>query len=148
MNSASISLEKKTPDGASDALVPIANALSISSCSEKLLQMKAEALLMVTRLSFSHLNKLIFAVTEPELPCHFFFQIRRYKEVIDLCENTLQTAEKNYVSEGPVGIGSKHHSLIVWRWNMISKSHFYLGSLEVALDTLEKLQQVGSSRNE
>lgn len=120
MNSASISLEKKTPDGASDALVPIANALSISSCSEKLLQMKAEALLM----------------------------IRRYKEVIELCENTLQTAEKNYVSEGPDGIGSKHHSLIVWRWNMISKSHFYLGNLEVALDTLEKLQQVGSSRNE
>ncbi|KAH0882032.1 hypothetical protein HID58_058128 [Brassica napus] len=119
-NSASIFLEKRTPDGASDALVPITNALSISSCSEKLLQMKAEAMLM----------------------------IRRYKEVIELCENTLQTAERNYVSAGPDGIGSKHQSLIVWRWNMVSKSHFYLGNLEIALDTLEKLQQMGSSRNE
>ncbi|XP_013636555.1 PREDICTED: uncharacterized protein LOC106342233 [Brassica oleracea var. oleracea] len=119
-NSASIFLEKRTPDGASDALVPITNALSISSCSEKLLQMKGEAMLM----------------------------IRRYKEVIELCENTLQTAERNYVSAGPDGIGSKHHSLIVWRWNMVSKSHFYLGNLEMALDTLEKLQQMGSSCNE
>ncbi|KAJ0258298.1 Heat shock protein DnaJ with tetratricopeptide repeat-containing protein [Hirschfeldia incana] len=126
MNSASIFLEKRTPDGASDALVPITNALSISSCSEKLLQMKAEAMLM----------------------------IRRYKEVIELCENTLETAERNYVSAGPDGminvdgIGPKHHSLMVWRWNMISRSHFYLGNLETALDTLEKLQQVGSSRSE
>ncbi|CAH8392834.1 unnamed protein product [Eruca vesicaria subsp. sativa] len=126
MNSASMFLEKRTPDGASEALVPIANALSVSSCSEKLLQMKAEAMLMN----------------------------RRYKEVIELCENTLQTAERNYVSAGPDGmenvdgVGSKHHSLIVWRWNMISKSHFYLGNLEMALDTLEKLQQAGSSRNE
>ncbi|KAF3582698.1 hypothetical protein DY000_02028472 [Brassica cretica] len=119
-NSASIFLEKRTPDGASDALVPITNALSISSCSEKLLQMKAEAMLM----------------------------IRRYKEVIELCENTLQTADRNFVSAGPDGIGSKHHSLIVWRWNMVSKSHFYLGNLEIALDTLEKLQQMGSSCNE
>lgn len=85
----------------------------------------------------------------------FFFQIRRYKEVIELCENTLQTAERNYVSAGSDdminmdGTGSKHHhSLIIWRWNMISKSHFYLGNLEMALDTLEKLQQVESSRNE
>lgn len=81
-------------------------------------------------------------------------QVRRYKEVIELCENTLQTAERNYVSAGLVGmtnvdgLASKHHSLIVWRWNMISKSHFYLGNLEMALDILEKLQQLGSSRNE
>jgi DnaJ family protein C protein 7 len=53
---ASIFLEKRTPDGASDALVPIANALSISSCSDKLLQMKAEALFMVSSLSFSLLK--------------------------------------------------------------------------------------------
>ncbi|VVB03022.1 unnamed protein product [Arabis nemorensis] len=125
-NCASVFLEKRTPDGASDALVSIANALSISSCSDKLLQMKAEALLM----------------------------IRRYNEVIELCEYTLQTAERNFVSAGLVGmtnvdlLGSKHHSLIVWRWNMISKSHFYLGNLETALDLLENLQQVGSSCNE
>ncbi|CAL9236481.1 unnamed protein product [Arabidopsis halleri] len=119
-------LEKRTPDGASDALVPIANALTISSCSDKLLQMKAEAL----------------------------FMIRRYKEVIELCENTLQTAERNFVSAGLSGttnvdgLGSTYHSLIVWRWNMISKSHFYLGNLEKALDISEKLQQVGYTCNE
>ncbi|AEC09994.1 Heat shock protein DnaJ with tetratricopeptide repeat-containing protein [Arabidopsis thaliana] len=123
---ASIFLEKRTPDGASDALVPIANALSISSCSDKLLQMKAEAL----------------------------FMIRRYKEVIELCENTLQTAERNFVSAGiggttnVNGLGSTYHSLIVWRWNKISKSHFYLGNLEKALDILEKLQQVEYTCNE
>uniref|UniRef100_A0A1J3H346 DnaJ-like protein subfamily C member 7 n=1 Tax=Noccaea caerulescens TaxID=107243 RepID=A0A1J3H346_NOCCA len=115
---ASILMEKRTPEGASDALVPIANALSISSCSEKLLQMKAEAL----------------------------FMIRDYKEVIELCENSLQTAERNSVSVGlggmknVDGLGSKYHSLIVWRCNMISKSHFYLGNLEMALEILEKLQ--------
>ncbi|ESQ52872.1 hypothetical protein EUTSA_v10016164mg [Eutrema salsugineum] len=125
-NCASIFLEKRTPDGASDALVPIANALSISSCSDKLLQMKAEALVM----------------------------LRHYKEVIELCENTLETAKRNTVSAGIGGITnvdglqSTHHSLIVWRWNMISKSHFYLGNLEMALGILEKLQQLGSSHNE
>ncbi|XP_023639970.1 uncharacterized protein LOC17889764 isoform X2 [Capsella rubella] len=123
---ASILLEKRTPDGASDALVPIANALLISSCSDKLLQMKAEAL----------------------------FMIRRYKEVIELCDNTLQTAERNIVSEGIGGttnvdrLGSTHHALIVWRWNMISKSHFYLGNLEKSLNILEKLQQVEYNYNE
>ncbi|KAL1206855.1 TPR repeat-containing thioredoxin TTL4 [Cardamine amara subsp. amara] len=123
---ASIFLEKRTTDGASDALVPIANALLISSCSDKLLQMKAEAL----------------------------FMIRHYKEVVELCENTLQRAERSSVSAGfsgmknVDGLGSTHHSLIVWRWNMISKSHFYLGNLEMALDILEKLQQMGSSHNE
>ncbi|CAN8286985.1 unnamed protein product [Cochlearia groenlandica] len=113
-NSASIFLGKRTPNGASDALVPIASALSISSCSDKLLQMKADAL----------------------------FMIRKYKEVIELCENTLQTAERNS------SLRSKHHSLIVWRWNMTSKSHFYLGNLELALDILKKLQQMESSLNE
>lgn len=57
-------MEKRTPEGASDALVPIVSALSISSCSEKLLQMKAEALFMVSRLSFSAPKKLNFTLTE------------------------------------------------------------------------------------
>jgi DnaJ family protein C protein 7 len=32
----------------------------------------------------------------------------------------------------------------VWRWHLISKSNFYLGKLEVALDLLEKLEQMRS----
>lgn len=73
-------------------------------------------------------------------------QIRDYTEVIELCGNTLETAKRNSVSAGlggmtnVNGLGSKYHSLIVWRCNMISKSHFYLGNLEMALEILEKLQ--------
>lgn len=40
-------LEQKTSEAASDALEIIVDALSISSYSEKLLEMKAEALYMV-----------------------------------------------------------------------------------------------------
>lgn len=40
-------LEQKTSEAASSALKRINEALSISSCSEKLLEMKAEALYMV-----------------------------------------------------------------------------------------------------
>lgn len=63
-------------------------------------------------------------------------------------------AERNFVSAGidgtknVDGIGSTHHTLIFWRWNMISKSHFYLGNLEKALNILEKLQQVEYNYNE
>lgn len=40
-------LEQKTSEAASSALERINEALSISSCSEKLLEMKADALYMV-----------------------------------------------------------------------------------------------------
>ncbi|CAK7342656.1 unnamed protein product [Dovyalis caffra] len=117
-------LEERTYGAALSALDVIAEALSISPYSERLLEMKAE----------------------------FLFMLRKYKEVIQLCEETLCAAEKNFASIGADGqfadIGcseSENCSFArVWRWQLISKSYFYLGKLEVALDLLEKLEQMGS----
>jgi DnaJ family protein C protein 7 len=72
--------------------------------------------------------------------------------VIQLCEQTLCAAEKYFASVGADGqfvdIGcseSENCSFArVWRWHLISKSNFYLGKLEVALDLLEKLEQMRS----
>lgn len=69
-----------------------------------------------------------------------------------MCEQSLSAAEKNFVSIGMdrqfVDIGcseSENCSFArVWRWHLISKSYFYLGKLEVALDLLQKLEQMGS----
>ncbi|XP_010544838.1 PREDICTED: uncharacterized protein LOC104817287 isoform X2 [Tarenaya hassleriana] len=124
-NSATKLLEKRTTDAASEALGPIADALSISSCSEKLLRMKAEAL----------------------------FMAQQYKQVIELCEHTLHIVEMNTASAGsmdcltsPGNMRSNHRSpTTVWGLNLISKSHFCMGNLETALDKLQKLQQVESS---
>ncbi|KAL9361433.1 hypothetical protein Peur_044218 [Populus x canadensis] len=115
-------LEERTYDAAVNALDAIGEALSISPYSERLLEMKAEFLFM------------------------------KYKEVIQLCEQTLCAAEKYFASIGADGqfvdIGcseSENCSFArVWRWHLISKSNFYLGKLEVALDLLEKLEQMRS----
>ncbi|KDO48233.1 hypothetical protein CISIN_1g0021991mg, partial [Citrus sinensis] len=109
-------LEQKTSEAASSALERINEALSISSCSEKLLEMKADALYM----------------------------LRKYEEAIQLCEHTLPVAEKNFASV-LADNGSVTYSLArLWRWRLISKSYFCIGKLEVALDLLQKLEQVGS----
>ncbi|KAJ0043579.1 hypothetical protein Pint_17809 [Pistacia integerrima] len=120
-------LEQKTLEAASDALEIIVEALSISSCSEKLLEMKAESL----------------------------YLLRKYQEAIQLCEQTLAVAEKNFASVGTdnasVNVnasGSIRYSLArLWRWRLISKSYFCLGKLEAALDLLQKLEQVGSLKD-
>ncbi|KAJ6304180.1 hypothetical protein OIU77_017952 [Salix suchowensis] len=117
-------LEERTYDATLNALDVIAEALSISPCSERLLEMKAE----------------------------FLFMLRKYKEVIQMCEQTLSAAEKNFVSTGVDGqfvdiscSESKNCSYArVWRWHLISKSYFYLGKLDVALDLLQKLELMGS----
>lgn len=79
-------------------------------------------------------------------------QLQKYEEVIQLCEQTLCAAEKNFISSGTddqfVDKGDSQtnsHSFVrLWRWHLISKSYFYLGRLEAALDLLEKLEQMGS----
>uniref|UniRef100_A0A6M2F8I0 J domain-containing protein n=1 Tax=Populus davidiana TaxID=266767 RepID=A0A6M2F8I0_9ROSI len=117
-------LEERTYDAAVKALDAIGEALSISPYSERLLEMKAE----------------------------FLFMLQKYKEVIQLCEQTLSAAEKHFASIGADGqfvdtgcSESENCSFArVWRWHLISKSNFYLGKLEVALDLLEKLEQMGS----
>lgn len=80
------------------------------------------------------------------------FQLRKYQEAIQLCEQTLDVAEKNFALErtdkGSVDVkasGSIRCSPArLWRWHLISKSYFCLGKLEVALDLLQKLEQLGS----
>ncbi|KAJ6741771.1 HEAT SHOCK PROTEIN DNAJ WITH TETRATRICOPEPTIDE REPEAT-CONTAINING PROTEIN [Salix viminalis] len=117
-------LEVRTYDAAVNALDAITEAMSISPYSERLLKMKAE----------------------------FLFMLRKYKEVIQLCEQTLCDAEKNFASIDAdwqfvdTGCSESENCPFVraWRWHLISKSNFYLGKLEVALDLLEKLERMGS----
>ncbi|KAK4371372.1 hypothetical protein RND71_010847 [Anisodus tanguticus] len=111
-------LQQRTPDAAKNALGIINEALSISCYSEKLLEMKGEAL------------------------C----KLQMYNEVIELCENSLDIAEKNFTS-GFANLGdldSKSSSLRLWRWHLKSRSHFHLGKLEMALDLIEKQEQMVS----
>ncbi|KAL7195966.1 hypothetical protein ACSBR1_036070 [Camellia fascicularis] len=110
-------LRQRTSNAAISALEIISQVLSISSYSEKLLDMKGEALLM----------------------------LRRYEEVIQLCEQTLVFAEKNFAvvtGDNNIvnvdGLEYKNSSIRLWRWLLISKSYFYLGRLDEALDLLEK----------
>lgn len=111
-------LLQKTFSDAENALGVIAEALVISPYSEKLLESKAEAL----------------------------FMLRRYEEVIQLCGQTLEAAEKNSPLLGADGQSSyseasellKCYSFRIWRYCLIFRSNFYLGKLEEAVDFLEK----------
>lgn len=124
MNQCAELLQKRTSDAAANALGLIDEALSISMYSEKLLEMKAEALCM----------------------------LRKYEEVVQLCEQTLDFAEKNFAMLRACnqlaslnGHECKKYSYVrLWRLRLISKSYFHLGSLKVALDLLEKQEQGGS----
>ncbi|XP_010938663.1 uncharacterized protein [Elaeis guineensis] len=115
-------LLKRTPNEVTQALQFISEALSISSHSENLLEMKAEALLM----------------------------LHNYEEVIQLCEQSLDSAKRNSFLAGsddqlenPDSSGqTKSSSVKLWRWHLISKSYFYLGKLEEALELLRKHEQV------
>ncbi|XP_031474202.1 uncharacterized protein LOC116246453 isoform X2 [Nymphaea colorata] len=111
-------LLQKTPDATANALQVIDEALLISRCSECLFGLKAEALLM----------------------------LRKYEDVIQLCEQTLGSAERNSVL---VSSHSSHKhddgtaklekgTARIWRWCMIARGYFLLGRLEDALDLLEK----------
>ncbi|MBA0684221.1 hypothetical protein Goari_025816, partial [Gossypium aridum] len=119
-------LEEKSSNAASSALDAISEALSISSRSEKLLEMKAEALYM----------------------------LKRYEEAIQLCEQPLFVAQ-NSSSEAEIdkqitstdGCGC-YSTAMLWRWNLMSKSYFYMGKLEKALELLQKLEHVGSWKDE
>ncbi|KAF5743763.1 hypothetical protein HS088_TW08G00350 [Tripterygium wilfordii] len=116
-------LLSRTTKDADTALEVIADALSISSYSEKLLEMRAEAL----------------------------FTLRRYEEVILLCEQTFDSAEMNSPSidgdslvENPDGsVVSKSPSFRLWRCLLIFRSLFYLGRLEEAIASLEKQEGRG-----
>ncbi|PHT54584.1 hypothetical protein CQW23_09046 [Capsicum baccatum] len=111
-------LQQRTPDAAKNALGITDEALSVSCYSEKLLEMKGEAL------------------------C----KLQMYNEVIELCEKSLDVAEKNFSSDiaNLDDLNSKSSSFILWRWHLKSRSHFHLGKLEMALDLIEKHEQMAS----
>ncbi|KAJ0582602.1 putative DnaJ domain, tetratricopeptide-like helical domain superfamily [Helianthus annuus] len=96
-------LQQKTYESAMTALGIISDALSLSCYSEKLLNMKGEALCV----------------------------LGKHKDVVQLCEQTLDAAEKNFATESKL-----------WRWNLMSKSYFHLGRLDIALDFIEKHEQL------
>ncbi|PKA58579.1 TPR repeat-containing thioredoxin TTL2 [Apostasia shenzhenica] len=122
LKTSSVFLTKKTSCDATKALEIISEAASISPYSESLLEMKAEALII----------------------------LRNYEEVIQVCEQSLELAEKNGVISVADGrfketsdFESTESSFVkFWRWRIISKSYFYLGRLEEACELLEKHEKM------
>ncbi|KAL0929017.1 hypothetical protein M5K25_000956 [Dendrobium thyrsiflorum] len=114
-------LTKRTQDDATKVLEIISEALSIASYSEILLEMKAEALV----------------------------KLRNFDEAIQICEQTLELAEKNdsitendcQSKETDCSKSMESHSSF-WRWRIIAKSYFYLGKLEEANELLQKHEKV------
>ncbi|XP_059429535.1 uncharacterized protein LOC132163311 isoform X2 [Corylus avellana] len=120
MNRSTELLKRGMSSDVETALEVIAEALMISSYSEKLLEMKAEAL----------------------------FMLRRYDEVIQLCNQTLGSAEKN---SPPVDANGQETSLHgseflnkfyfkLWRCRLIFKAYFHLGRFDEGLALLEEQQ--------
>ncbi|XP_062231256.1 uncharacterized protein LOC133928786 [Phragmites australis] len=114
-------LQKRTSPEARTALDLISNALHISPHSDSLMEMKAEALLM----------------------------LRRYEEVIQLCQESVNPTERNSVFYNANGqprnftVSEKTPcSGRYWRPYLICKSYFLSGKLEEALDLLNKHEQV------
>lgn len=108
-------IQHRTKDSAAIALSVIDEALSISSYSEKLLELKGKALVA----------------------------LYKYEKVIQLCEKTLDFAEKNFpmVSVVASADGSqckKQTSVRLWRLRLMSKAYFHLGKLEKTLDLLKE----------
>ncbi|BAU00669.1 hypothetical protein LR48_Vigan442s011600 [Vigna angularis] len=120
-------LQRRTADDAEKALEHINEALAITSYSEKLLEKKAEAL----------------------------FMLCRYEEVIQLCEETFGSAEKNaypldadcIVTDLDSAQLSKGFYFRFWRCSMMLKSYFHLGKLEEGLSLLEEQEDKVSAMN-
>lgn len=118
--SAGLLLQRK-PSDIESALRVIAEALVISPYSEQLLERRAEAV----------------------------FMLGRHEEVIELCVQSLEAAEKNSPLLGANGQSSnleaaeplKQYYFRIWRYRLIFKSNFHLGKLEDALDFLENQEQ-------
>ncbi|XP_057535351.1 uncharacterized protein LOC130813528 [Amaranthus tricolor] len=105
-------LKQRTSEAAVDALKCIDEAMSISIYSEKLLELRAQALCMLAR----------------------------HEEAIALCQKTLDFAEKNFMAVTPENyeVDESSTDVRMWRYCTLSKCHFHLGNLEAACDLLEK----------
>ncbi|KAF8765810.1 hypothetical protein HU200_008322 [Digitaria exilis] len=114
-------LEKRASPAATTALELISNALHISPHSDSFKEMKAEALLT----------------------------LRRYDEVIQLCQESINPAESNSILSNSNGEPKNSRvsertqfSGRYWRPYLICKSYFLSGKLDEALDLLKKHDQV------
>ncbi|KAM1079625.1 hypothetical protein EV1_014256 [Malus domestica] len=65
--------------------------------------------------------------------------LQRYEEAMRLCEQSMAFADSNFS-------GYEIYQVKLWRWFFVSKSYFHLGRLEAALDLLNKLEKVGSTK--
>ncbi|KAJ7522446.1 hypothetical protein O6H91_18G010800 [Diphasiastrum complanatum] len=89
-----------------------------------------------------------------ELKAHALFALRRFEEVIQLCEQSLALAERNF----PVNIGkslsnlatdrseaafdySLYSNVKLWRQKFTAKAYFHLGKLEEALELIQKMEE-------
>eukprot|EP00250_Pteridium_aquilinum_P018047 c23915_g1_i1 orf=359-5419(+) len=120
-------LQKQTLKDSTNALRLVNEALSISSFSEPLHELKAQILL----------------------------SLRRYEECLQLCEQSLPAAERNHgvtVNEqqhqdsslrGPCQSNENIH-LKLWRWRLSAKAFYHLGKLDEALDLLVKHEEAVS----
>ncbi|THU47440.1 hypothetical protein C4D60_Mb09t15540 [Musa balbisiana] len=71
--------------------------------------------------------------------------LRRYEEVIVFCEQTIEIAEKNYALCRVSTDNSEDMQscpMRLWRLNLMSKSYFYLGRFEEAVELLKKHEKV------
>ncbi|CAM6103263.1 unnamed protein product [Calypogeia fissa] len=96
-----------------------------------------------------------------ELKARALLILRRYEDVVQLCEQTLVTAERNHppasgdssiyqlLQAASGGDTAKHSGvasqLKIWRWQLSGKAKFQLGRLEEALEMLTKLDDVAST---
>lgn len=115
-------LQRRRQSDAELALGLVCEALTISTYSEKLLELKADALLM----------------------------LRRYEEVIQLCEKTIEFAKSNappynfsyQSSELDSSMTERSASSGLWCFSKIVKSYFYLGKLEEADSFLKNQEKI------
>nr|GEX84221.1 DnaJ domain, zinc finger, CCHC-type, tetratricopeptide-like helical domain protein [Tanacetum cinerariifolium] len=110
-------LPLKMFESATQAMKIIAEALSVSCYSEKLLKLKGEAL----------------------------FQLHKYEEVVQMCEQTLGIAEKNCGNINDSKCQSDedpNRHLHLWRWSLMSRSYYRMGKFDMAVATLDKYEQL------
>ncbi|CAA7039857.1 unnamed protein product [Microthlaspi erraticum] len=125
MHEAGCRLQLRTSTDVEKALEILDESLLISPYSEKLLTMKAEALLM----------------------------LEKYEASIKLCEQTVDLAGKNSppIDADKIVANSVSHdtpkdiNFRIWRCRLMLKSYFQMGKLEEAIASLEKQEQLLST---
>ncbi|GER46030.1 DNAJ heat shock N-terminal domain-containing protein [Striga asiatica] len=124
MEQAAELLRQRTANDIDYAVTVISEGLQISSYSVKLLHMKVDAL----------------------------FRLKKYVELIQLCEQILGYVESNFLTSGVDSYSMECHgselkrppSFRLWCLSRIFEAFFYLGRLEEALSFFKKQEESGS----